>query len=91
LGSVLITKALVEKSPKFANCPPVNPHDRKRDLGAGWKGASGLATDVRYYCKWMREQGKTRIGHLHPKVILLPRYGGCKATAIAWLWARTVT
>ena len=53
--AVLITKALVEIPPKFANKPPVNPDSRKGTAGsATWKGAAGLAEDVRYYGKWMR-------------------------------------
>lgn len=33
-----------------------------------WKGAQGLAEDVRYYGKWMRDEAEKRIGHLYPKV-----------------------
>ena len=55
-----------------------------------WKGAAGLAEDVRYYGKWMRDEAEKRIGHLYPKVKLPKEYGGGEATVIAWLWARTV-
>src|SRR5215212_6396676 len=42
--AVLITKALIEITPKFAGRPPVNPEDRAKLGGAGqWKGAAGLA------------------------------------------------
>ena len=68
--AVLITKALIEIPPKFAGMPPVNPKDRKRGAGAEWKGAAGLADDVRYYGKWMRDEAEKRIGHLYPKVKL---------------------
>ena len=47
-----------------------------------WRGAAGLAADVRYYGEWMRERAFERIGHLYPK------HNG--ETVIAWLWARTV-
>src|SRR5205823_11384041 len=86
--AVLITKALIEIPPKFVNQPPVNPEDRKRGLGVAWKGAAGLAADVRYYGKWMRDEAERRIGHLYPKAKLPD---GGEATVIAWLWARTVT
>lgn len=89
--AVLINKALIEIPPKFAGQPPVNPDDRKRGLGTPWKGAAGLAADVRYYGKWMRDEAERRIGHLYPKVQLPPEQGGGEATVIAWLWARTVT
>ena len=65
-----------------------------------WPGATGLAEDVRYYGKWMRDEAEKRIGHLYPKVEVtaemakdrpdLEPYVGQKLTVIAWLWARTV-
>ncbi|MCA9875266.1 MAG: DUF1156 domain-containing protein, partial [Anaerolineales bacterium] len=81
--AVMINKALIEIPPKFANQPPVNPRDRAKVGGTShWKGASGLAADVRYYGEWMREKAWERIGHLYPE---------CNGeTVIAWLWARTV-
>jgi putative DNA methylase len=102
--AVLITKALIEIPPKFAGRPPVNPawQQKKADEKqmAVWEGAKGLADDVRYYGKWMREQAEKRIGHLYPKVEIteemagerpdLKEYVGEELTVIAWLWARTV-
>ncbi|MBN2002051.1 MAG: DUF1156 domain-containing protein [Anaerolineae bacterium] len=81
--AVMINKALIEIPPKFANRPPVNPRDREAaGGGASWKGAAGLAADVRYYGEWMRDRAWERIGHLYPT---------CNGeTVIAWLWARTV-
>lgn len=88
--AVLIGKALVEIPPKFAGRPPVNL-EAQRDLkrGGSWngRGAQGLAEDVRYYGRWMREEAQKRIGHLYPKAKLPD---GSEATVIAWLWARTV-
>ena len=52
-----------------------------------WRGASGLADDIRYYGAWIREEAFKRIGHLYPKVKLSD---GSDATVIAWLWARTI-
>jgi len=89
--AVLITKALIEIPPRFAGQPPVNPEARRKIGHAdGWRGAQGLAEDVRYYGKWMRDEAERRIGHLYPKVKLPPEQGGGEATVIAWLWARTV-
>lgn len=88
---VLINKALIEIPPRFAGKPPVNPESRRK-LGASgsWKGAAGLAEDIRYYGQWMRDEAEKRIGHLYPKVKLPKEHGGGEATVIAWLWARTV-
>ena len=88
--AVMITKALIEFPPKFAGLPPVNPAARAElKRGGEWNavGAQGLAEDVRYYGRWMRDQAEKRIGHLYPKASLPD---GREATVIAWLWARTV-
>jgi len=89
--AVLISKALVEIPPKFANCPPVNPAANDGLMNRDWQGAHGLADDIRYYGKWMRDEAKQRIGDLYPKASLPKEYGGGEATVIAWLWTRTVT
>ncbi len=89
--AVLITKALIEIPPKFADRPPVNPNAQQFLMGSDWHGAQGLADDIRYYGKWMRDEAKKRIGHLYPKVTLPKEYGGGEATVNAWLWVRTVT
>lgn len=100
--AVLINKAMIEIPPKFAGKPPVNPEARsKRDLiSREWRGAQGLAEDVRYYGQWMRDEAERRIGHLYPKVEVTTEMAkgrpdlkssvGKKLTVIAWLWARTV-
>ncbi len=86
--AVLITKALIEIPPKFANRAPINPEARKKELkDSAYPGARGLAEDVRYYGEWMRQKAQERIGHLYPPVKLPD---GSEATVIAWLWARTV-
>ncbi|MBW2310286.1 MAG: DUF1156 domain-containing protein [Deltaproteobacteria bacterium] len=85
--AVLITKALIEIPPKFAGMPPVHPGAQR---SIRWEGAKGLAEDVRYYGKWMRDEAEKRIGQLYPKVKLPKDKGSGEATVIAWLWARTV-
>jgi putative DNA methylase len=85
--AVLITKALIEIPPKFAGKAPVNPEAREKLAhGANWERAQGLAEDVRYYGKWMREEALGCIGHLYPKAQLPDG----EATVIAWIWARTI-
>ena len=100
--AVLINKAMIEIPPKFAGKPPVNPESRrdKELVEQEWTGARGLAADVRYYGRWMRDEAEKRIGWLYPKVEVtaemaeerpdLEPYAGRKLTVIAWLWARTV-
>ena len=100
--AVLINKATIEIPPKFAGRPPVNPETRNEPtvVARTWKGAQGLADDVRHYGRWMRDEAEKRIGHLYPPVEItaemvrerpdLKPYEGRKLTVIAWLWARTV-
>lgn len=89
--AVMINKAMIEIPPKFAGQAPVNPDARLRlDGESGWKGAQGLAEDVRYYGEWMKQDALRRIGHLYPKVEVPKEQGGGEATVIAWIWARTV-
>lgn len=100
--AVLINKAMIEIPPRFAGRPPVNPEARSRKdlIAREWKGAEGLAEDVRYYGQWMRDEAEKRIGHLYPKVEIteamarerpdLEPHVGQSLTVIAWLWARTV-
>ncbi len=101
--AVLINKAMIEIPPKFAGLPPVNPKSREENrlVARQWKGAEGLAQDVRYYGQWMRDEAEKRIGHLYPTVEITAEMAeerpdlvplvGRKLTVIAWIWARTVT
>ena len=99
--AVLINKAMIEIPPRFAGRAPVNPPSRADAASGGrWKGATGLAEDVRHYGQWMRDEAARRIGHLYPPVAVtaemarerpdLAPYVGQRLTVIAWLWARTV-
>ena len=100
--AVLINKAMIEIPPRFAGRQPVNPDTRNEPtvVARTWKGAQGLADDVRHYGRWMRDEAEKRIGHLYPPVEISPAmlrersdlepYRGRELTVIAWLWARTV-
>lgn len=101
--AVMINKAMIEIPPKFAGQAPVGPlpeGEKQQNLMEDWRGAKGLAEDVRRYGYWMREEAFKRIGHLYPKVKItdemvaerpdLKAYAGEELTVIAWLWARTV-
>ena len=100
--AVLINKAMIEIPPKFAGKAPINPGSRQNPgfYEREWKGAQGLAEDVRHYGAWMRDKAEAKIGHLYPKVRVtaamvaerpdLKPYENQELTVIAWLWARTV-
>ncbi len=102
--AVLICKAMIEIPPKFAGKEPVNPEWQNKTIEEKamqrWSGTQGLADDIRYYGKWMRDEAEKRIGHLYPKIEItkemaqeredLKKYVGDKLTVIAWIWARTL-
>ena len=83
--AVLINKALIDIPPPLWGRPPVHPGAADQP---GYRGAEGLAEDVRVYGQWMRDEAERSIGHLYPKV---RAPGGTEHTVIAWKWARTVT
>src|SRR6266550_5714110 len=71
--AVLINKAMIEIPPKFAGRPPVRPRlkdDPPDFIKREWRGAQGLAEDVRYYGQWMRDEAEKRIGHLYPPMVV---------------------
>lgn len=82
--AVLLNKALIEIPPAFHNRPPIKPD---ADSLEGWQGTSGLAADIRYYGRWLRDEAHKRIGHFYPNAKLSD---GTEATVIAWVWAHTV-
>jgi putative DNA methylase len=105
--SVLINKALIEIPTKYSGASPIHPLEQGQKQGTFFtkecEGAEGLAEDVRYYGKWMRDEAEKQIGNLYPKVKITPELlktneGLCKQglkigdelTVIAWLWARSV-
>jgi len=100
--AVLINKAMIEIPPKFAGRPPVNAEARtdKSLFERTWKGAQGLAQDVRYYGLRIRDEVEKRIGYLYPKIEVTAEMAkerpdlkplvGRKLTVVAWFWARTV-
>ncbi len=101
--AVTINKAMIEIPPRFAGRPPVGPipaGEKQAKLHEDWRGARGLAEDVRRYGAWMRAEAEKRIGHLYPKITVTAEMAaerpdlkplvGQQLTVIAWLWARTV-
>lgn len=84
--AVLINKALIEIPPKFRDKKPVFPGLADSQIRS-WKGADGLAADVRAYGQWMCDEAEKRIGHHYPNAYMAD---GSAVAVIAWIWARTV-
>jgi putative DNA methylase len=77
--AVMINKAMIEIPPRFAGQAPIGPipkGEQEPDALVEWKGAQGLAEDVRRYGHWMHEEAFKRIGHLYPKVKVVKEKDG---------------
>lgn len=90
--AVMINKAMIEFPAKFEGVAPINPETYEQEgfVPREWKGAEGLAEDIRYYGKWMEKQAQKQIGMFYPTIKVPKEQGGGEATIIAWIWARTV-
>lgn len=98
--AVLITRSLVEIPQRFSRRWPVNPEVDDHLRRVVWRGASGLAEDILYYGKKLREAARARVGGLYPDVRVTAEMadecdflrGHVDKTypVIGWLWARTV-
>ncbi|OZG52262.1 hypothetical protein PSRA_0451 [Pseudoscardovia radai] len=82
--AVIINKALIEIPSRFCGHPSVHPTEGVRTSD----GAGGLADDIRYYGKWLRDTAYDKLKGLYPTVV---DDDGKERTVIAWIWARTVT
>ena len=72
--AVLIGKGLVEFPTRFAGRAPMNPaamKEAEHGQVRGWRGVQGVADDVAYYGRRIRDEGEKRFGNLFPNP--LPR------------------
>ena len=80
--AVLVSRATCEIPPKFADRPPVNPD---ADPNAAWRGAQGLAEDIRFYGRQLRDRARERIGHLYPKAQVTAAMAEARADLKPWV------
>jgi putative DNA methylase len=86
--AVVITKALVEIPQRFSGHRSVNPDDTPGQR-IGLKstiGAKGLADDVVYYARLLRQKAAQTLASFYPDVELK----GDPARTVAYFWVRTV-
>ncbi|MBS1724659.1 MAG: DUF1156 domain-containing protein [Armatimonadetes bacterium] len=102
--AVVINKALIELPPLFRDYEPVNPAWQSKHQGEKaliqWKGASGLAEDVRFYGDLVLSEAAKRIEGHFPRLKVthelaqgrpdLSTFVGKELLVVAWIWARTV-
>lgn len=85
--AVMIGKASIEVPSKFRDNEPVHQGGKDRNH---YRNAEGLAEDVRFYGRRIRDEAYLRVGALYPEVSLPQDMGGGKSRVMAWIWARTV-
>lgn len=88
--ALMINKGMTEIPSKYKDAQPVNPDANMLGRATGYKGASGIAEDIRYYGNVIKKNAEEKIGELYPKVTVPKDLGGGKASVVAWLWTRTV-
>lgn len=91
--AVLIGKSLIELPSKFIGKPPIGPGDKtspRSDRLDEWRGAAGLAEDIRRFGEVMKDAALERVRDIFPPVTLPKEKGGGSAEVLAWIWARTV-
>jgi putative DNA methylase len=75
--AVLLNKCNLEIAPRWSGQAPVNPEDRQHIGGTqSWRGTQGLAADVRFYGRIIREQAEKTIGHFYPTVAAVQEKDG---------------
>lgn len=82
--AVTINKALIEFPSIFFNQQSIHPTEGTKTSDS----TGGLADDIRYYGKILRDKAFEKVWYLYPKV---KDEHGVEHTVIAWIWARTVT
>jgi putative DNA methylase len=83
--AVVLNMGLIDLPSRFSGLPPVFPDSK--DTKTSWYKSEGLAADISFYGKQLRDRAYENIGHTYPKVRLSH---GVDANVIAWIWARTV-
>ena len=100
--AVMITKSLIEIPARFQNYPPVHPHEQSTSTKA-YRGANGLAEDLRCYAVGLQKEAQKRLDGLYPPVTVdgdffkhNPHIAGKdvqqgeELTPVAWIWAHAV-
>ena len=72
------TPALPGKVPALPEMPTASKTHAAPSIGSApqWRGAAGLAADVRYYGRLVLQRAREKIGHLYPKVHIVQEKDG---------------
>ena len=85
--AVLINKSMIDLPARFRGRAPINPDARKLIVPDGrWERSTGLAEDVRYYGKLLKDMAYSELERIYPEI----QFGGKKYPIVSWIWTRTV-
>lgn len=85
--AVLLNKVMLKNIQIAWNRKPVHQDEQKFDDVAVGNAFSGLAADLQWYGRRLRELVNDEVGHLYPSAT---DSTGRQLPVIAWMWARTV-
>lgn len=87
--AVLINRVLLQLPARFSDRAPCHPVLRKQRAMSAYRGASGLADDVRAYGQMISQELRDSIGGFWPEA-RVPGGPAGGSKVVAWIWARTV-
>jgi len=85
--AVLLNRILLDQVRCAIDHRPVHPNESALMAATASKGLLGLAEDVRWYGRRLRDLVAAEVGYLYPNV---KDEHGREYPVIAWIWARTV-
>ena len=84
--ALLLNRVLLDQVRTALDRPPVHPDDGKLDTPVQGSGLSGLAEDLVWYGRELRDMTSGIVGSSYPDIV---DEEGKKWPVISWIWART--
>jgi putative DNA methylase len=85
--AVLLNRLILDQLRIALDKPPINPESRDLLIAQGGAGLSGLAEDVEWFGRQLRDKAKNVLTASYPAVI---DENGKSCDVISWIWTRTV-
>lgn len=85
--AVLLNKLLLEQVAVAVGKKPIHPDNEKFEGFESGNALSGLAEDLEWYGRRLRDAVKEDVGHLYPSAV---DEAGKQVPVVAWIWARTI-
>lgn len=85
--AVLLNRLILDQARIAIGEPPVHPESGRLTVARAGAGLSGLAEDVEYYGRTLRDMVASELASYYPTA---QDEGGHSYPVISWIWARTV-